>query len=418
MSSAMPHTQLPVSKLEDARRYVRSWLGRIRITESVKATGREMAIEAICSGLQAMPVPVLNTALAKMARHALSDTAGNPAADPQEILDLLATMQSSNDEFERGLQTLGADLAELRDDVAAIHATLTEPHLTLTNAKVESNWPIADNRISALLTNNGGGSVQVDEIYLEIEDWESDTAIDYSIPLAPLVVLDLRAELSSGRAEYPLFGLNEVPPRIFEERGTGAERIKIDVCSAENLRYSLRLRIPFTDNYGGDGTLFHPPRDEAPIVFRFFCAPGWQRIDVEKLHEPDVVYVAIRERLSALSSLLRECSGLEPDLERIGIPPFPVFALPSFLSSFVPWFARLAVTRERERALAVVVGLLTHAPDVVGQLAGSGPVSDALSALAQDTEFETAASDLASQLGDPQARARRGGALLASLGRA
>jgi hypothetical protein len=233
MSSAMPHAELPVSKLEEARRYLGSWLGRIR--DATTTTGREMAVEAICSGLQAMPVPVLNTALAKMARHALSDTPGNPAADPQEILELLATMQRSNDEFERGLQTLGADLAELRDDVAAIHATLTEPVLTLTNPKVESRWPVAENRISALLTNNGGGSVQVDEIYLEIEDWEADTAIDYSIPLAPLIVLDLRAELSSGRAEYSLFELNEVPPRTFEERGAGAERINIDLSAAMGL---------------------------------------------------------------------------------------------------------------------------------------------------------------------------------------
>jgi hypothetical protein len=163
------------------------------------------------------------------------------------------------------------------------------------------------------------------------------------------------------------------------------------------------LRIPFTDNYGGDGTLFYPPRDEAPIVFRFFCAPGWQQIDVEKLHEPDVLYVDMRERLSALSSLLRECDGLGPDiepprfdLERIGLRPSPVFALPTFLRCLVPLFARLAVTREREPALAVVAGLLTHAPDVVGELAADGPLSAALLAVAQDTEFETAARELAS----------------------
>ena len=59
-------------------------------------------------------------------------------------------MQTSNEEFERGLQTLGADLAELRDDIAAIHATLTEPHLTLTNPKRESKWPTADNRVLGL----------------------------------------------------------------------------------------------------------------------------------------------------------------------------------------------------------------------------------------------------------------------------
>jgi len=121
----------------------------------------------------------------------------------------------------------------------------------------------------------------------------------------------------------------------------------------------------------------------------------------------------MRERLSALSSLLGECGGLEPgielprsDFERIGIPPFPVSALPAFLRRFVPMFAQLAVTREREPALAVVAGLLTHATDVVGELAGGDPVSAALLAVAQDTEFETAASDLASQLGDPGGRAR------------
>jgi hypothetical protein len=120
---------------------------------------------------------------------------------------------------------------------------------------------------------------------------------------------------------------------------------------------------------------------------------------------------------------LRDCGGLEPDcersrsdFERIGISPFPLSALPNFLGLFIPVFARLAVSREREPALAVVVGLLTHAPGVGGERAGDDPVSAALLAIARDTEFESAASDLAAQLGDPEARSRLGGALLASLG--
>ena len=88
-----------------------------------------------------------------------------------------------------------------------------------------------------------------------------------------------------------------------------------------------------------------PPR--CPWATASSARRAGKQIDVEKLHEPDVLYVDMRERLSALSSLLGECGGLEPgielprsDFERIGIPPFLVSALPAFLRRFVPMFAQ------------------------------------------------------------------------------
>jgi len=363
--------ELAAPELRSARGHLRALLARL--LAETRASGREIAVDTLCTGLEAIPVPVLNTLLSKTVRRMLSGEGPGAGASLDDVIDMLDRMQTSDDEFERGLRDLRLDFGEIADDINAMRATLdaqAQSELGLMRPKVELRWPALDNRISALLANTGGGSVVVEEILLEVESWEPITIVDYSVPAAPLATLQLLVELTTKRTGYPLLELNGAEQRIFNERGGGAERVVVDASSAENVRYMIRLRLPFANlATGAAGELVHPPPASSPIELPFCCAPGWHEVNVEALHEPERIYADMRDTLGGLATILAD-RGDDDDVrraavERLRVPPFVLdpFFFTGFLLRFVVPFAQLARRVDRTGGLRVAGALLAAAPD-------------------------------------------------------
>ena len=277
--------QLEARQLTTAREHLRAVLDRL--VGAARTTGREMAVDALCSGLEAIPVPVLNTALAKTVRRLLAEPERGPSLD--DIVSMLEAMLASDRAFEDGLLAFGLDLEAMAADITAIRAAIelqAEPRLRLLDLATELRWPVLDNRLSALIANTGGGSVIVGEITVAVDSWEPERRIDYSVPAAPLADLHLRAQLRSTCAEYPLLTLNGEPARIYNERGAGAERLLIDLTCDENVRFALRLRLDVRDLTGAPATaLTWPAADEPPLTVPFCVAPGRRRLDPAALHD-------------------------------------------------------------------------------------------------------------------------------------
>jgi len=406
------------AQIEQARNALKSLLKRFG--KEMRTTGKEMAIDFLCTGIEAIPVPVLNVALSKSVRRMLEGAPGSPPADLQELLQILEDMQRSDEQFEQGIALLRVDLAEVAADVRAIRQEMTdqkESRLALIGVKTELNWPVSDTTISALLANTGGGSVVVDEIFLHVESWQPEPTVNYSVPAAPLLELHLQAQLRTSEADYPLFKLNRVGSRLFEERGAGAERIVIDLSSPENVRYAVRLEVPYTEiTTGSVGSLFWPPAGEPPLTLSFVCGPGWQPVEVGKLHGADTIYADMSAKLVGLTGALAARPaepGYDPEfearMEKLGIPSYTVDGGPifgSFLRSFVPLFAQLAPGDDRQRALSIVASLLAAAPkESLFGLSADSPVARALVELARRTPNEQTAVELASRLGDPAVQA-------------
>ena len=301
-----------------------------RFAEELRTSGKDIAVDFLCNGLQAIPVPLLNVALANAARRMLKDSPGSPAVDPQELLAILEEMQRSDETFERGLQLLSIDLTKIAADVRDLKQILTdqlEPRLRLISVEIEERWPISKNRVSGLLANAGGGSVIVNELFVRVESWEPELRVNYSVPAAPLMELHLEAELSTSQAEYPLFQLNGASARIYNERGADAERVVIELSSPENVRYALRLEARFLEVVTEtEGSLLWPAADEPPLVLPFVCGPGWQDIDVSKLHAVDEIYRDMSETFAGLAALSARYPAdvfdpeLEAGLEQIRVP--------------------------------------------------------------------------------------------------
>ena len=394
----------------------------------MRTTGRDVAVEFLCTGLEAIPVPILNVALAKSVRRMLAGSPGNPPAELQEVLQLLEDMQRSDEAFEEGIGVLRIDLAEVAADVRAIREEMTDQRLSrleLVGVKTALNWPVSDNQISALLANLGGGAVVVDEIIIHVEGWEPEPTVDYSVPAAPLLELHLQAELNTSESEYGLFALNSVGSRIFDERGAGAERVVIDLSSPENVRYSLRLHVPFVEiTTGKTGSLVWPSAEEPPAVIPFVCGPGWQSVEVEKLHAADAIFEDMATKLSGLADALAARPpesgydpGFEASLEQLGIPSYigGGFIFGHFVHCFVPLFAQLAPDDDRERALSIVGALLAAAPqESLTDVPADGDLARTLTALAHGTPKDQIATELALRLADPVARAALGQELTGS----
>jgi hypothetical protein len=406
----------PASPFAQAREYMRSLLDRLR--RQAVSTAPGMMVDALCAGLAAIPVPVLNTFLSAAVRRMLDPEQGGSETNIDDVLTVLGQMQESDAEFGQGLETLGGNINEIRKDVGELMKMMQAQmesdrvQLRILNPMAEIEWPVFDNRVSLLMANVGGGSVVVGEIFLDVERWEPERAVDYTVAAAPLPMLVLRAELDTGRTQYPLLQLNHEPERVYDERGAGAERIRVDLSSAQNARYWIRLRAPFTDLSSGDeGTLSWPPLSEDPLTLPFKCAPGWHGPPVDKLLDPDFIYHDIDVKLSELLQILRRTSpGQEVDSEQLhtlGIPSVPDGM---FLNTFLPYYAELAVTRNPMRALALMVGILTFAPSE-GEEPGSY-VLELLRMLAGNTTVEDRVTRFASSLGDPDQRRRLGGELL------
>jgi probable LLM family oxidoreductase len=403
--------------LEQARSALNPLLKRV--AKEMRTTGRDVAVEFLCAGLEAIPVPILNVALSKSVRRMLAGSPGNPPAELQEVLQLLEEMQRSDEAFEEGIGVLRIDLAEVAADVRAIREEMTDQRLSrleLVRVRTALHWPVFDNQISALLANVGGGAVVVDEIIIRVEGWEPEPTVDYSVPAAPLLELHLQAELNTRESDYGLFALNGVGSRIFDERGAGAERVVIDLSSPENVRYSLRLHVPFMEiTTGTTGTLVWPPAEAPPAVFPFVCGPGWQNVDVTKLHAADAIFEDMTTKLSGLADALAARPsepgydpGFEASLEELGIPSYigGGFIFGHFLHRFVPLFAQLAASDDREHALSIVGALLAAAPqESLADVPADGDLASALIELARGTPKEPIATELASRLADPTARA-------------
>ncbi len=413
--------ELAADELKSARGHLRKLLQRLR--EQTRTTGREMAIDALCGGLESIPVPVLNTALSKTVRGLLSGERGQPAS-LDDVLELLERMKLSDEEFEYGLQQLDIDLAEIAADVTEIRSILQTQALSdlvLRRPETEIRWPMLDNRVSGLLANAGGGTVEVDEIFLDVEGWEPCTTVDYSVPAAPRAVLHLLVELSTSRDEYPLLALNGAEGRIFEERGAGAERVRIDINSRENVKFAFRLRMPYLNIVSdSQGTLVYPPLGEPPLEMAFTCAPGWRQVDVDLLHEPDQIYRDMRDTLGALAALLPgrapDDEALHQELRQLGVPEWLFFGFAGFLRSFIRPFAQLAARADPEEGLRVIVSLLCAAPaDALDGVPEDDPLVVAIRQLAQGMKAEPLAVQFALQLAEPGERARLGDALLDKL---
>lgn len=348
---------------------VRSHLRQLLKTwgEEAISIGREVALDTICNGLETIPVPIVGKALASAVRKRFQQQ------EPDDLdssvayaIELLERMQESDDDLDYGLQSLGLSMESLQRDMDEIKGHLLQrdiPSLRVLAPSVEENWPVADNRISMLLSNGGGGSVVVEEIFLDVEHWEAETRVDFTVPAAPLNIVYLMAELSTGCASYPLLQLNGESQRLFNERGAGAERFIIDLNSPENATYHLRLRMPFVDlATGGRDVLVYPPLTSAPIVLCFRCAPGWMDVDPARLIEPAAVLEHMTSMFKGMAKLVQDVASLpKGDSERFlardrwavehGIFEY-VFHSPSFngmLSRLVPFASQLAIQESNDR---------------------------------------------------------------------
>ncbi|WP_340819958.1 hypothetical protein [Methanolobus sp. WCC4] len=291
-----------------SREYISSVLGNL--PESLKDASSEVVVEFVCDELRRIPVPLLGSILAKAVEKKYG---GDKANDDSlyELGEMLESMKDSDDGLQRELENINIFLPEIMDAIAAQGQMMEErdtPDLQVLNATLDLKYPMNDNELRLILSNTGGSSVMVDEIFLDIEDWEPDTNIDFSMPAAPMQMLFLKAELSVERNEYPLFSLNSIPPRIFGERGDGAEMIIIQLSSLNNAGYNFRLRINWQDlSTGNKGVLNYPASEEKGLRLTFPYSPGWtQDIRTNSLLERKKVFQQMELKFREIRSILKD----------------------------------------------------------------------------------------------------------------
>lgn len=350
-----------------ARRHLKGLLRQL--VKNAVGVAKEQAVELAAVGLESLPVPVLNRTLAETVRRTFGKQKNGRPSDPEGLLEVLSQMQESDEGFATGMDQLGLDLEEVAADVSAIRQLLTDQSradLQLLNPRLNLDWPIGENTITALLANVGGGSVIVHEIHLDIESAEPYPLIDYTVPAAPLNVLHLQAELTVAKGTYPLLAMNEAAERIFSERGAGSERLVIDLTSRENAQYQARLRISCTDLTTNRALeILHPPKGTPPLVLPFVFAPGWRRFDPEAVLGRVEVMDELESALSTVLDMLRQ-SQKDPDKldvlardaeEKLAVEP-GLFREPlmfrSFITAFVTAYAGLAAVERRFDALEIV----------------------------------------------------------------
>lgn len=394
-----PETDESVDDFSTARRGLRQFLNET--ARELKKNRCQIGVDALCVGIEmAIPVPVLNKVLSNSVRRALTNSIGSPELPIDEVLELLEEMQDSDEAFVDGLRQLGADLETIAADVRAVRSLVTEQrasNLRFLNPRVDNRWPWLDSTISAVVANAGGGSVYLDEIFLDVEKWEPEMRIDYSVPAAPLGELHLRVELETEQSEYPLLALNGEGSRLYNEHGGGSERVTVDLSSQENARYSLRLRLPYTDLDGGASVLTYPTRGDEPVTLPFAVAPGWRDVEPSRLHNAEHIYADLVKTLASLGSALRsyrevgDQTELDQKLEHLHIPRYVIedFVFPLFLSRFVPFVDAVVPAGERDGALATVMMLLLQV-EPISALLDNQDVSMAVRGLARGTALEPA----------------------------
>jgi hypothetical protein len=337
-----------------SRQHIESMLDKL--PESLKDAGRETVVQVVCDELRKIPVPLLGSILAKAVEKQFG---GEKATDDSvyELGEMLQSMQESDDAFQRQLESINIFLPEVMESINKQEQRMLErdtPDLQVLSAKLDLKYPVNDNELRIILSNTGGSSVMVDEILLEVRDWEPYTSIDFSMPAAPMQILFLKAELSVEKSEYPLFSLNDTQPRIFGERGDGAELIVIQLSSISNAKYSLQLKIPYQDlSTGNKGIIYYPDTGENLIELPFPYSPGWnQDITPESILERTKIFSQMELKFRKIYSILKDVyrsdeNNIETANEKLfaaglttGIGTFPDIG--SMLSVFGPVFLELA----------------------------------------------------------------------------
>src|SRR5262245_19724367 len=111
-----------------------------RLSKTVQSSRRELALDVVCEGIEALPIPVLNKVLARTIKKAFEQRHGGGNESAQEVMELLGRMQESDKALEDGLRGLGLDLQSIQRDISSIQidarATrniLEQPDLRLRN---------------------------------------------------------------------------------------------------------------------------------------------------------------------------------------------------------------------------------------------------------------------------------------------
>ena len=345
-------------------------------SDQVGTVGREIAVDTICQGLDSIPIPIIGKALSSAIRKRFAGREDSQTT--QQLFEILRRMEASNENFDSELNGFGLNLKQMSEDIFDIKShLLTQQVSTIKVLRPQLHlwWPSADNRIEWLLANVGGGSVIVDEIYLDVERWEPKTRVDFTVPAAPLNIIYLQAELSVSQEEYPLLHLNGIDPRIFSERGAGAEKFILDIGSVDNAKYGLRLRVPYLDlSADQEGILYHPQLTENPLELSFPCAPGWKEVDPLRLLNKEGVFEHMSKTFRAIGDMVEEAVA-NPEEKYLVVDRWAqeleiysyVFLVPSFyhmIDRLTPVFARLGMGLGRRReTLEVSLRVLKHLQD-------------------------------------------------------
>ena len=287
---------------DDIIRSSREYLGRMlkKLPSTLKQAASETAIQIICDEIKKLPIPILPTLLAATVKKMLSSSPGG-GYSISDVMQLLSKMETSDEAFQEVLDEMRISLADVHEDIQVLTELVrnqSRPDFRVLNPKVELDYPVSENKVRFILANTGGGTVTVEELYLDVERWEPATEVDYSVPAAPMAVLFLKAELSVDRAEYPLLALNNEPGREYNAQGAGAETVTLSLSSINNARYWVRVRAPYLDlSTGETQTALYPPEGRDPLMLPFVYAPGWKHIP-----GPD----ALLNRTQILENMIQE----------------------------------------------------------------------------------------------------------------
>ncbi|UGV41464.1 hypothetical protein J7W08_03990 [Methanococcoides orientis] len=361
------------SIISSAQNYIGSMLKSL--PQKLKESTGEVALNIICEEVRKMPVPLLGTVLASTIRRTFGEEQGM-GRDYSDAIEMLSSIQDSTSSFENELMSYNIQMDEIANEISLLRQLLMEKKesscLWIIRPTLALDYPQGDNELQFILANTGSGSVIVEEIFLEIEEWEPEITIDYSLPAAPLNVVMLEAELSIHETQYPLLKLNNEPERTFSAKGEGADKVVINISSLENARYSLRLRIPYFDIVTGEsGTLYYPDTDEEAFVVPFYFAPGWKHLEPANLLGRDMIFQKLKEKLQDIlavfenhpvSDPLREQKNCEI-LDELHIwydPENSINRTFYFLSIFIPPFVSIAVLEKEQGVVELILKLLCH----------------------------------------------------------
>ncbi|SES86193.1 hypothetical protein SAMN04488587_1329 [Methanococcoides vulcani] len=376
MSGNLNERQEEVSKdsiISSAQNYIGSMLKAL--PQKLKESTGEVALNIICDEINKMPVPLLGTVLASTIRRTFGEEQGM-GRNYSDAIDMLSNIQASTSSFENELMSYNIQMDEITNEISLLRQLLMEKKesscLKMVRPTITLDYPQGNNEIQFILANTGSGSIIVEEIFLEVEKWEPDTTIDYSLPAAPLNFVMLEAELSVHETQYPLLKLNNEPELTFSAKGEGADKIAINISSQENACYSLRLRMPYFDIVTEESdTLYYPAIGEEPFVVPFYFAPGWKHLEPANLLGRELIFQELKEKFQTILSIFENHSLSDPLREqknREMLEEFQIWYDPDnsmrrtfyFLSIFVPPFTSMAVLERKQEAVELILKLLCH----------------------------------------------------------